>query len=231
MIYIFQGCGAACKAPCICCKAVGQAFDGVCKGCGEACTGCAKALSDCWAPIVQNPLGPYVIGTWGFMVLAIACAVATIPDANKNKCNDLMTFCIIDCVVCVIHAAFAFYIQRALVSRLREKGDMSHAQITQEAKSLAKYDIAFCLYFFFFMASFGYNIYGIGENGKCIDTGYQKGAIGLVIVYQICAWNYAVCWYCGQCCFSTAHSMKAAHAGVGAPVTVGQPGTPAKEAA
>mmetsp|Transcript_16722 Transcript_16722/g.34033 ORF Transcript_16722/g.34033 Transcript_16722/m.34033 type:complete len:236 (-) Transcript_16722:219-926(-) len=204
MIYIFQGCGAVLKAPCMCCKAVGQAFDGMCKGCGKACDNCTRSISECWAPIVQNPLGSYVIGTWLMMALVIAACAATVPDASKLKCDELMIFCLADIGIAVIHSTFAFYIQRRLVGAIGKTGkdSMTHAEITQEAKNLAKYDIGFCLYVFFFIAAFAYNVYGVGDGGKCGSTGYQKGAVGLLLFYGVVAWNYAMCWFCGQCCFA-----------------------------
>lgn len=206
MIYIFQGCGNICKAPCICCKGIANAFDSVCKGCGDTCHAWAQALSDCWAPIVQNPLGFFVIGTWLTMALCVAACVATIMDAGKAKCRELVYFCVIDIGIAFVHMAFAFYIQRCLVKALTQSGrdTMTHQEITHEAKNLLKYDIGFCLYFFFFFAAFCYNFYAVGLGGQCSTNGYQMGAIGLHLTYGVGAFWYALCWYCGQCCFGKA---------------------------
>mmetsp|Transcript_14928 Transcript_14928/g.42917 ORF Transcript_14928/g.42917 Transcript_14928/m.42917 type:complete len:234 (+) Transcript_14928:58-759(+) len=221
MIHLFQGCGMICKAPCYCCKAVGVALDGVCTGCSEACNSCTKAISDCWAPIVQNPLGWYVIVTWFVMLLVVGCCAATIPDAANGNCNELMIFCFAEIIIALIHAVFAFYIQTRLVAALAksQKDTMSHQEITAEAKNLAKFDIGFCLYFFVFLAATGYNFYSIGWDGDCSGTYYQKGAVGLLVCYGVCAWNYAFCWYCGQCCFGKAEKRNIirTHGGGGTP--------------
>lgn len=221
MIYIFQGCGAACRAPCVCCKELGKAFDGCCKGCGEACHRAAKALSDCWAPIVQNPLGFYVIGTWLSMGLCVACCAAAIPEAARQKCREIVFFCIIDVGIAVVHAGFAFYIQRCLVKALSEstgEGGATHRDITSAAKHLAKYDIGFCLYFFFFIAALGYNVYGLGAGAKCAVKGYQMGAIGLMLCYGCGSFWYGLCWFCGQCCYGKAEKRGVVKTRADAPV-------------
>lgn len=199
MIHIFNCCAAVCKAPCYCCK-------GVCNGCSKACQNCCKSVSDCWAPIVQNPLGGYVIITWFMMALVVACCAATIPDAVEHSCNQLLIFCGAEMGIAVVHSVFAFYLQTRLVSALGKSGKevATHQEITAEAKKLAGYDIGFCIYFFVFLAAFGYNVYCVGWNGACQGTSYQKGAVGLLLCYGVCAWNYSCCWYCGQCCFGKA---------------------------
>jgi len=191
----------ACKAPFCCCKAVGDACDSLCRGCAGGCQNCCKAVTNLWAPIAQNPLGLYVIGTWCMMALIIAACGVTVSQVRS--CTELQIFCYVDIGIAVVHMVFAVYIQQRLVAKLMGSGgdSKSHREITQQAKELLKYDIAFCFYVFFFLAAFGYNIYGIGFHGACPDTSYQKLAVGLMIVYGVGAWNYSCCWFFGQCCF------------------------------
>jgi len=204
MIYLFLCCGAVLKAPCICCKAVGEVFDDCCKGCSRVCDECCKALSDLWAPIVQNPLGVYVIGTWIVMVLVIAACAATV--GTVWGCNELAIFCFADIGIALSHSVFAFYIQRRLVNGIGKigKDQMTHDEITVEARNILKYDIGFCLYFFFFVAAFVYNCHGVVDVSNCVDTGFQTAAVTLMILYGVGVWNFGCCWYCGQCCFGEA---------------------------
>mmetsp|Transcript_100054 Transcript_100054/g.278735 ORF Transcript_100054/g.278735 Transcript_100054/m.278735 type:complete len:237 (-) Transcript_100054:425-1135(-) len=212
MIYIFQGCGNICMLPCTLCKCCGDLCDKFCKGCSDACRDCCQAWSDTFAPIMQNPLAFYVIGTWIAMILVIVACVATVitvPD-----CNDLKIFCFADIGIAVIHAAFAFYIQRQLVNGIFKMTgkdsakEMDHDDITKAAKDVLKYDIGFCLYFFFFIAAFCYNCYGVNSATVCKESGYLMAAVGLMIVYGVGAFNYGFCWYCGQCCFGKAKKAK-----------------------
>jgi len=205
MIYIFQGCGAVLKAPSICCKAAAKAFDAACKGCSQACQACCKSISDLWAPILQNPLGGYVVGTLATMIVAVAACAVTLADEATQGCTDLHYFCLADIGIAVVHSAFALYIQRRLVRLIGKEGkaSMTHGEITEKAKELLKYDIGFCLYFFFFIAAFCFNCYGVTDL-KCADSSYQRAAVGLMLVYGVGAWHFACCWYCGQCCFGKA---------------------------
>jgi len=212
MIYIFQGCGALCKAPCTlcsaCCKACGsvckgcsEACDAACKGCSQACASCCRSISDLWAPIVQSPLGGYVIGTWATMVLVVAACGVTIPEV----CQELQLFCLVDLGLALVHAVFAFYIQRRLVAAIGKTGkaSMTSDEIATQAKELVKYDVGFCLYVFVFIGAFAYNCYGVSSLG-CSKTGYQRAAVALMIIYGIGAWHFGFCWFCGQCCFAKA---------------------------
>mmetsp|Transcript_90181 Transcript_90181/g.255345 ORF Transcript_90181/g.255345 Transcript_90181/m.255345 type:complete len:229 (+) Transcript_90181:64-750(+) len=224
MIYIFQGCGAVCKAPCSLCQACGKACDGVCSGCSKACQDCTKALSDAWAPIVQNPLAGYVIGTWGFQIMVLVCVGWTVADI-PSSCRDMLIFCTIEGVAAIVHAVFAFYIQRRLVDFIGKEGKstMTSQEIVEKTKELLKYDVGFCLYVFAFIGAFGYNCYGVMNVGDCSTTGYQRAAVGVMLVYQVGAWMYFVCWYCGQCCYGKAEKKGVIkrHDAAPAPTAVG----------
>jgi len=213
MIYIAQAGKAICQAPCMLCKCGADACNSVCKGCGGACHNCSEALSDMWAPIVQNPLGGYVLGTWGAMIVAIAASVYSYSQITANGCDELKTFLLAEVAIGVIHAVFAFYIQRKLVSAILKSasGDGSTTttgEVTDKAKELIKYDIGLCLYVFFFIAAFAYNCYAVGDVGKCPTPSYSKAAVAIMIVFGIGAFNFAFCWYCGQCCYGKAGKSK-----------------------
>jgi len=211
MIYIFQLCGGICKAPCVCCQEVSKACNNCCKGCGTACDDCCKAISDCWAPIVQRPLGSFVIVTWVVMALVIACCAATIPNGlkpeNKDICRDLVIFCLADIGLAIIHGAFALYMQRRLVSALDEQEGSSHSDIGKTLGAIMWRDIGFCLYFFVFFAAFGYNFYGIGEGRTCNDHGYSQGAVGLMLCFGVCTFWFGLCYPLGNCCFGKAKRL------------------------
>mmetsp|Transcript_62845 Transcript_62845/g.146321 ORF Transcript_62845/g.146321 Transcript_62845/m.146321 type:complete len:152 (-) Transcript_62845:70-525(-) len=117
-----------------------------------------------------------------------------------EACAELQYFCLADIGVAVVRSAFA---QLVLSIGKEGKDSMTHSEITEKAKELLKYDVGFCLYFFFFVAAFCFNCYGITDV-NCSDTSYLMGAIGLMLVYGVVAWHFACCWYCGQCCFGKA---------------------------
>lgn len=231
MIYIFQGCGAVCKAPCYLCQCCAKSCDAVCKGLGDACRGCTKACEEMWAPILQNPLGGYVISTWVAMLFSTIGAVYSFIDEEKTKdCQSQKAFLIAMIVIGVLHAVFAFYIQRRLVNAVGVEGraNMDAPDVWNKAKEILKYDVGLCLYIFFFIAAFCYACYGIGDIGKCPKDSYTKGVVAIMIMYQVCAWNYGFCWFCGTCCWGKAKSARVIERSVhgvtvAKPVDAGQP--------
>jgi len=190
MIYIFSSCKEICKLPCTLCEYG-------CKCCKESC----GAFCDLWAPICSNPLGGYVIITWCFMLPAIICAALGLGSAKDNESYVAIG----DVVLGLVHAGFAFYLQRQLVNGLEKRGwqpgeGKSHKDIAKEAKTIAKYDVGFCLYFFVFVGAFGFNCWG----ATVVSDNLLAIAVGLMIAYGCFAWLYSTCWCCGQACFAGA---------------------------
>jgi len=188
MIYI-------CKALCLPCKACDKA----CQELSKACQGCCNAISDFFGPITQNPLGGYVFGTWMTMLLAIGLLGYSV---SKTVCEDPKMTMYILIGLAVIHGAFAYYMQRRLVSALGDQrpSEMSHKEIAEKTRQVMMYDVGFCLYFFVFCGSFFYACSALGTLGGCEGTGPAWSAAALLILYGFGVFNYAVCWYCCQCC-------------------------------
>jgi len=199
MIYICKGCSEACKAPC-------KACDKVCKGC-----------SDCWAPILNGPLGCYVMATCLCMLLAGLCGAG---GAMSAECSDAQMFCAAAVGMALLHAGFAYYLQRRIISGLAAKGisPSSNKDLASEAGQIMLYDVGFCLYVFTFFGCFGFCFYGFSL--LSCGGGLGWGAVGLLILFHMTAPGYGICWYCGQCCFGQA-AARGFGTGGPAPQTVG----------
>merc|ERR1712110_268492 len=110
----------------------------------------------------------------------------------------------------VVHAFFAYYLQRRLCIGLEKNGkaEGSHKEIAKAAREIMKYDIGFCLYFFIFFGSLAFNTHGLIWANECGITSLAFIAAALMIAYGVCVGNYAVCWYCSQGCFAGASYSK-----------------------
>jgi len=222
MIYICKGCSEVCKAPCKACDFVctgcSKACNGACKGCSKACDSVGKACNDLWSPIINGPLGCFVISTWVCMLLAGLCGAA---GASSAKCSDAQMVCGAAVGMAVLHACFVFYLQRRIISGLKAKGvsPSSNKDLASEAGQIILYDVGFCLYIFAFFGCFGFCFYGLMLLSCGGGLGYA--AVGLLIFFHMTAPGYGMCWYCGQCCFG---KVSSARSGSGpAPQTVGPP--------
>jgi len=211
MIYIFTSCKEICMLPCTLCNYG-------CACCRESC----RAFRDLWAPICGSPLGGYVVLTWCFMAAATACAAAGLADAS----GDASYVAVGDAVLGVVHAGFAYYLQRQLVAGLERRGwqpgeGKSHEDITKESWSIVKYDVGFCIYFFVFVAALGFNCWGVTVVGS---SSLLTISIALMLVYAGFAWLYSTCWCCGRLCFAGASysRRKKATKGVPGPDAAGQ---------
>jgi uncharacterized protein with PQ loop repeat len=163
------------------------------------------------------------------MAMVISCAVWA-GRRVAEECNDetdrrgVMIFVAVEVVAAVIHASFAFYIQRRLVARLEQAA--TSAEVAASAKHLLTYDIGFCLYFFFAIAVCGYN-------GYSLTLLSCPGATPILLA----AWlmfthgGFSVCYLC---CFLCGHSASAAGASAkakaSAPRTITVPGPTAPSA-
>jgi len=194
MIYICKGCEEIIKAPCTLCR----------YGCSCCKESCAK-FCELWEPITGNPLGGYVLFTWLMAAVVIACAAA-----GFSSCSGSGTIvCLVDIVLAIVHAAFAYYLQRQLVAGLQRRGweegqQKNHKDITKETWAIVKYDVGFCLYFFVFIGAFAFQCWAFTVINEC-DGSLAMIAVALMIVFSCLAWFYASCWTCGQCCFAKAN--------------------------
>jgi len=220
MIYLFQGCGTVLGAPFRLCGLGCKAFDQCCKTLSQGTQDCCKAVSDCWAPIASNPLGGYVLSTFASMLAVLVLSAMSI---STIKCDEPKTFAMVNCGLAVVHAAFAYYIQRRLVSEIGVEGreNMTHAEIASKAKHVMLYDIFFCLYLPVFVGSFFYNIYGISSLSKCDGTGPAWSASAMMTFFIWAASCYFVCWICGHCCFAKAAQVSKSVKGIAPPQVMG----------
>merc|ERR1712060_434597 len=181
--------------------------------CGETC----KAMRAAWAPILDNPLASFVLGTWAIQMIIICACVYAIMGASDG-CNQIinegianedtsdedsaesavMMFCVLEIAFAVIHMFFAFYIQRRLVTKLNSEEEST--TMSQVVWYLLKYDIGFCLYFFFAIAAPSYALYATSAVGKCDSTESAQGtgaAIFMACAYGVLEFFYMCCFVCG----------------------------------
>jgi len=193
MIHIFNCTGAICKLPCTLCK-------GVCDGLSECC----KCFTDFWEPIIQNPLGNYVISTWVGMLIAGGAAgwgITQLDKCNEDLKGQLSLFCIADVALAFIHGGMAYYMQRAIIKGLGGKDytQMSAKEIRDQVGQILLYDVPVCLYSFLACAAWGFNCWGL-TLGSCGGTQPHFGAAAVMICWGILGSGYLFCWYCCQCC-------------------------------
>jgi len=217
MIYIGKGIGEICKLPCT-----------LCKGCCDIFSNCCKAFGEFWEPIIANPLGNYVMGTWVGMIIAGAASVWAIGVLGDCTDDDLKSqlsgFCCVDIVFAVIHSGMAYYMQRAIIKGLGGKDfkEMSAKDIQEQAGQILLYDVPVCLYSFLAFAAFGANCWGLTlEACPGISNQPHTGPALVMICWGLLAGGYLFCWYCCQCCQGTASKGSKGSGGTPPPTTVG----------
>jgi hypothetical protein len=160
------------------------------------------------------------------MAMIIAAAVWA-GRRVAEECDDdqqrrqVMIFVAVEFAACAVHAIFAFYIQRRLVAQL-ETGE--HATVSAAAKYLLKYDIGFCLYFFFAIAASGYNGYALSLL-TCAGSAPVLIAAWLMFTHGGFSLCYLCCFLCGNGNSKTSGASASASRGDAGAVVV--PGTAA----
>lgn len=200
MIYICKGIGAVCSAPCKIC-------DACCKGLSQACDGCSKGCADCIGPITQAPLATYVLVTFSFMA---AVVIAAGHSLTTVECKGPKSVCLIMCALGLIHASFAFYIQRRLVCAIGkvDAKSMTYKEIASKTSEIMLYDFGFCLYIPVFIGSMCYPLVGASALTDCAGTGAAWVAAVLLVLYGLIVGSYFVCWACYNHCCSAAQEIK-----------------------
>jgi len=200
MIYICKGIGAVCSAPCKIC-------DACCKGCSKACDGCSQAFSDCIDPITQAPLSTYVLFTFSSMAAVVLAAGHSLTTV---ECDGPKVFCLVMCALGVIHATYAFYIQRRLVCAIGkvDAKQMSYKEIASKTSEIMLYDFGFCLYCPIFIGSICYPVIGASSLTDCGGTGAAWVAAVLLVLYGLIVGSYLVCWACYNRCCSAAQEVR-----------------------
>jgi hypothetical protein len=194
-----------------------QCCDEMCKSFNQACGDVCKSIRECWAPIVDNPLGMFVLGTWGFQGMIILCggyAISGVADeciAEDDDPGSIRGFLFAMIVFAIIHCAFAYYIQRRLVNDIQNAPD--DEKVSKLVWEILKRDIPFCLYFFmaigaFFVACWGYsNVSSTDKCGGKVQTG-SGGVVGLAICFGMLSPCYGCCFVCGKATNDTVSSAK-----------------------
>lgn len=157
---------------------------------------------------MKAPLAGYVLGTWCTMAFVVLCSAYSFVKAD---CSSPKPFCLAMAIIGLVHAAFAFYLQRRLVGSIGKENykDMKFLEIAGNARQIMLYDVAFCFYVFVFFGSFGYACAGIGDLGDCVGTGPAWSAASILILYSLGVFFYAVCWYgCQSCCGGVESAVK-----------------------
>jgi len=188
-----------------------------CSICGQACDGFSKCMRNCWSPIVDNPLGSFVLGTWLTMLIVVVLAghsLLTIMDREAELvegdiCDNAKTVCYAFIGISLVHACIAIYLQRRLVHSIGDKQYylMTSSEIAHHTQQIIMYDFVFCIYILFYPASFVYSIYSLGQFGECVGSGSAWGAAAILILYAFVMGNYMICWLGCTCCFSGVEGM------------------------
>mmetsp|Transcript_13497 Transcript_13497/g.38931 ORF Transcript_13497/g.38931 Transcript_13497/m.38931 type:complete len:212 (-) Transcript_13497:454-1089(-) len=186
MIYICKGCGELCQLPC-------KACDACCKAISESC----KCVGDLFRPICDGPLASYVLATWLCMIMVAAAGGYGIAD---SECDRAKQACIAFVALAVVHAVFAFYLQRQIMSGLVRKGahPSSHEELAKEAVHILLYDVGVCFYTLIYFGSFGFACYSFAMLSCGAGAGW--GAAVLLVLYGWLALTYLMAWYCCRCC-------------------------------
>mmetsp|Transcript_77777 Transcript_77777/g.224867 ORF Transcript_77777/g.224867 Transcript_77777/m.224867 type:complete len:308 (+) Transcript_77777:113-1036(+) len=185
MIYICKGLGQLCALPC------------------KLCEGCCKALAKCCdefcaflSPVLDRPLGAYVVASWLLMGAALLCSIV---EVITGKCKDARVAAAVCLAVAIVHGGFALYLQLRLVAGLEARGvDLrDRRQQNEQAKSILLYDVGVCFYFFFFIGAFCFACYSFALLACGGAGGYL--AASLLVLYGWCVSGYFVLWYCCNC--------------------------------
>jgi hypothetical protein len=215
MIYIGKGIGEICKLPCT-----------LCKGCCDLFKNCCAAFGEFWEPIIANPLGNYVIGTWiGMLIAALAAiwGVSIVGDCTDDDLKgQLSGYCLVAIVFAIVHSGMAYYMQRAIIKGLGGKDfkEMTAKEIQEQAGQILLYDVPVCLYSFFCFAAFGVNCWALSfEECAGLDNQPQTGTAMVMICWGLLAGVYLCCWYCCLGCQGTFNN--GTNGGEAPPTTVG----------
>lgn len=205
MIYIFKGCEAVCSVPAACCAGCGKACDNCSKELGECCSLPCIALGACCARlslIHERPLGAFVFLAWFLNGISIVGSVMTFMSDTIDQCEHPMKYFVFGQLFnACIHSGFVLYMQERLVEGLQddETGellDVGAAEMLDELKQIAVYDIGFCLYFFLFIFSLGWNTTGVSwayGNSTC-DPGHWPTTCAVVgFIYNFLTIQVSCC--------------------------------------
>jgi hypothetical protein len=184
MIYICKGCVNICAAP------------------FKLCEGCCKCCSDFFKPILDQPLGGFVVITWIVMLVQSLCAVIGLISGG---CGQIKVFSFGLIAFAVMHCFGAYYLQRRLVTNLQKSGSTATGTaLAKEAGRMFLYDVGFCIYSIVFVISFCYALFCFTQT-DCDNTKddnsfmFSMGAL-VMVLHCIGATSYGVCWYFGNCC-------------------------------
>lgn len=242
MIYICEGLKNICSLPCILCKCLDNACRSCCKAMNAACGETCKAIKEVWSPIVDNPLASYVLGTWVIQLIVICAGVYSFSDIDKDCASGdesssstdrtfVYVYPVTAMVFAIIHMSFAFYIQRRLVAKIEQMAD---DPIKDVVWYLLKYDIGFCLYFFFAGACpavMSYLWYEIPDDCEGNVNMGGGAVLFLAWMYVVLEFFYCCCFVCGAGAKDKAGKLKKRTIEDGAPPAeqVGPTAPPAEQ--
>jgi len=179
----------------------------------------------------------YVLGTWFIQILvAISAAYAvsavstecvvtttnsttgtTTTEDDENKSN-IMIFCLLMIICGFVHACFAYYLQRRLVSMISDESndmgpDKKPMKVSTALWEILKRDFGFCFYFFFFFGALAISWWGfanVSSSNSCGDKVKQGsgGAVALAFLYGVIAPCYGCMFLCGKATTETASSAR-----------------------
>eukprot|EP00429_Kryptoperidinium_foliaceum_P098456 CAMPEP_0176237024 /NCGR_PEP_ID=MMETSP0121_2-20121125/27638_1 /TAXON_ID=160619 /ORGANISM="Kryptoperidinium foliaceum, Strain CCMP 1326" /LENGTH=187 /DNA_ID=CAMNT_0017576459 /DNA_START=183 /DNA_END=746 /DNA_ORIENTATION=- len=145
---------------------------------------------------MNGPLGPYVIGTWIVALLVAICGGLGFMSAD---CDEAVIACGILIGIGVVHACFAYYLQRQIVSGIMKRGQQptNSKELAREAGNILLYDVGFCLYIFFFFGAWGWCFYSFAMMSCGAGAGFA--AAGILIFFGFMSTFYMFGWYCCNC--------------------------------
>merc|ERR1740121_615254 len=137
MIYlcqIFSLPGKLCSCACTNCREI-------CQSCCEDIRRVCKSAREAIAPVTRGPLAMYVVATWTMMLLVVASFGHKL---SQTPCPPTRNFSCAVIGMALVHAMFAFYLQRRISGPMEEYEQMSHKELTDKTIQVLLYDFGVC---------------------------------------------------------------------------------------
>jgi hypothetical protein len=139
-------------------------------------------------------------------------------EEQVEACREapLGHFVEMDFAIAIVHILFAAYLKHQVIYGYRAPPDAfdasqaavvasmsaqtqtpTSAEVGERVKSIAMYDIGFCLYFFVFFGSFGYQFYGFDYGHRCDLMSWRTWNMTcLLMLYPFLTLGYTCIFLC-----------------------------------
>lgn len=231
---VCEGCAQACDAACKgICDPIAECCSSICDGISHVCErplGCYviytifSSLLTFLAVILAFVGGQDMFNSWDTSSTTAAPGqVAPATGTSTSSCSKLgmlVLFLVGAFVIALINICFAVYVQSKIWEGLVDLVDEEEAEAVQSgqpvrrrnvgqlimdsAGTVALYDIAFCLYFFFLLAQLAFFAWGITiiRTHGCNVSGWPGVVAYLGISYPIIVFMWVFLWWVFLCLHS-----------------------------